>query len=110
MTALSTYKIEYPIEMNERNAAVSKKLFGPILILLCISCVVLGLQQESIWERDWDAHEQLRDERFHIDKALDMLDIKPGMTVGEVGGGSGYLVFKLTDRVGPSGKVYNEDI
>jgi len=110
MTAVSTNKLEYPVEMNERNAVMSKKLFVSILILLCISCAVLALQQESMWERDWDAHERLRDERFHIDKALDMLDIKPGMTVGEVGGGFGYLVFKLADRVGPSGKVYNEDI
>lgn len=64
----------------------------------------------SIWERDWDENERQRDERFHIDKALDTIGIHPGMTVAEVGGGFGYLVFKLADRVGPTGKVYNEDI
>ena len=67
-------------------------------------------KQQSIWERDWDENERQRDERFHIDKALDTIGIHPGMTVGEVGGGFGYLVFKLADCVGPRGKVYNEDI
>lgn len=67
-------------------------------------------KRQSIWERDWDENERQRDERFHIDKALDTIGIHPGMTVGEVGGGFGYIVFKLADRVGPKGKVYNEDI
>jgi ubiquinone/menaquinone biosynthesis C-methylase UbiE len=65
---------------------------------------------QTIWERDWDAHERKRDELFKIDKGLDTLGIKPGMVLAEVGGGFGYVVFKLADRVGPTGKVINEEI
>jgi ubiquinone/menaquinone biosynthesis C-methylase UbiE len=64
----------------------------------------------SIQERDWDENDRIRDEHYQIDKALDTLDIKPGMTVGEVGAGEGFIVFKLAERVGPAGKVYAEDI
>jgi len=41
---------------------------------------------------------------------VDTVGIKPGMTVGEVGAGAGYVVFKLSARVGPSGRVYAEDL
>lgn len=42
--------------------------------------------------------------------ALDALKIKPGMTVADVGAGTGYMSLRLARRVGPSGKVYAEDI
>ncbi len=34
----------------------------------------------------------------------------PGMVVGEVGAGNGYFTFKLSRRVGPTGKVYANEI
>jgi ubiquinone/menaquinone biosynthesis C-methylase UbiE len=57
-----------------------------------------------------DENDRMRDEQFNIDKGLDTVGIKPGMTVGEVGAGWGYLVFKLARRVGPSGTVLANDI
>jgi ubiquinone/menaquinone biosynthesis C-methylase UbiE len=44
------------------------------------------------------------------DRALDALQLKPGMTVGDVGAGTGYMSLKMARRVGPSGKVYAEDV
>ncbi len=44
------------------------------------------------------------------ESALDSLGIKPGMTVADVGAGSGYFTVRLARRVGPSGKVYAQDI
>jgi ubiquinone/menaquinone biosynthesis C-methylase UbiE len=44
------------------------------------------------------------------DRALDALDIKPGTTVADVGAGVGYLTVRLAKRVGPTGKVYANDI
>jgi ubiquinone/menaquinone biosynthesis C-methylase UbiE len=38
------------------------------------------------------------------------MDIKPGMTVADIGTGTGYMLKFLSDAVGPSGKVYGEDI
>jgi predicted methyltransferase len=42
--------------------------------------------------------------------ALDKLGIKPGMTVADVGAGSGYFTVRLAKRVGNTGKVYAVDV
>lgn len=44
------------------------------------------------------------------DSALDAIGIRPGMTVADVGAGSGYFTVRLSRRVGPEGKVYAQDI
>jgi ubiquinone/menaquinone biosynthesis C-methylase UbiE len=54
------------------------------------------------YERERDALEQAR--------ALDIVGVKPGMTVGEVGAGNGYFALKIAARVGPTGTVYANDI
>jgi ubiquinone/menaquinone biosynthesis C-methylase UbiE len=41
---------------------------------------------------------------------MDLVGVMPGMIVGEVGAGHGYFTFKLSRRVGDSGKVYANDI
>jgi ubiquinone/menaquinone biosynthesis C-methylase UbiE len=42
--------------------------------------------------------------------ALDALQIRPGMVVADVGAGVGYFTIRLAHRVGPTGKVYANDI
>jgi precorrin-6B methylase 2 len=44
------------------------------------------------------------------DGALDAIGIEPGMVVGDVGAGTGYMSLRMAKRVGPSGKVYAEDV
>ncbi len=39
-----------------------------------------------------------------------MMNIKPGMTVADIGTGTGYMLQFLSDAVGPTGKVFGEDI
>jgi SAM-dependent methyltransferase len=41
--------------------------------------------------------------------ALDALGLKPGMTVADVGAGTGYMTLRMAARVAP-GKVYAEDV
>jgi ubiquinone/menaquinone biosynthesis C-methylase UbiE len=41
---------------------------------------------------------------------MDVLGIKTGSAVADVGCGSGYFTFKLARRVGQQGRVYAEDI
>lgn len=43
-------------------------------------------------------------------KIMDIAGVRSGMIVGEVGAGQGYLTFPLAERVGPTGKVYANDI
>lgn len=44
------------------------------------------------------------------ESALDSIGIKPGMTVADVGAGSGYFTVRMSKRVGNDGKVYAQDI
>jgi SAM-dependent methyltransferase len=43
-------------------------------------------------------------------RAIDALDLRPGMTVADVGAGSGYYTVRLAQKVGPEGRVYATDI
>ena len=56
------------------------------------------------------AQTDLRDNDHQPDKVMDIAGLTAGMTVGEVGAGEGYFTFKLAARVGPSGRVYANDI
>jgi ubiquinone/menaquinone biosynthesis C-methylase UbiE len=39
-----------------------------------------------------------------------LMQVKPGMTVGEVGAGSGYLSRYIAEKVGPAGRVYANEL
>jgi SAM-dependent methyltransferase len=51
-----------------------------------------------------------RDERLHINRVMDILDIAPGKGVADIGAGSGWFALRAARRVGPSGTVYAVDI
>ena len=58
---------------------------------------------------DWlDRNERVNEEEPDI--ALDELKLVKGSTVADVGAGSGYMTVKMASRVGPTGKVYANDI
>jgi ubiquinone/menaquinone biosynthesis C-methylase UbiE len=44
------------------------------------------------------------------EKALDALGIRAGMVVADVGAGTGYMSLRMARRVGPTGKVYANDL
>jgi ubiquinone/menaquinone biosynthesis C-methylase UbiE len=50
-----------------------------------------------------------RIEEEEPDKAIAALDLKPGMTIADIGAGVGYMSFKMAKKIG-SGKVYAVDI
>ena len=52
--------------------------------------------------------ERTREER--PDLVLAALDLAPGMSVGDVGAGTGYYARRIAERVGPAGTVYAVDI
>jgi ubiquinone/menaquinone biosynthesis C-methylase UbiE/thiol-disulfide isomerase/thioredoxin len=70
-----------------------------------------GLPQDRRPVRpDLDENDRWRDGNFDMDAVLDALDIRPGMIVGDLGAGWGYMTFKLARRVAPEGSVLAEDI
>jgi len=51
-----------------------------------------------------------RDIEEEPDVAIDALDLTRGMVVADIGAGSGYMTVRMAKKVGPTGKVYGEDI
>ena len=51
-----------------------------------------------------------RDQKLHVDRVMDLLDIVPGKVVAAVGADSGWFTVRVAARVGPMGQVYAEDI
>ncbi|MFY9820437.1 MAG: methyltransferase domain-containing protein [Thermoanaerobaculia bacterium] len=62
------------------------------------------------WEHaDWLEREG-RAETDKPEMVIAAMDIRPGMTVAEIGAGTGFFSRRLAKATGPSGKVYAEDI
>ncbi len=51
-----------------------------------------------------------RDDREQPERVLDALKLSPGMTVADVGAGTGYFTVRLARRVGKTGHVYATEI
>lgn len=66
--------------------------------------------RRKLSQLDFDALDRKRDGMLQQYRLLDVGGVKPGMVVGEIGAGDGYLTFHLAARVGPTGKVYANDI
>ena len=69
-----------------------------------------GRQIASIYTgTDWLDRSE-REEEEQPDRALELIGIKPGMIIADVGAGSGYMSVRLARRVGEAGKVYANDL
>ncbi len=51
-----------------------------------------------------------RDKRLQIDRVMDLLNIKAGSTVADIGAGGGWFSVRAARRVAPSGRVIAEEI
>jgi len=51
-----------------------------------------------------------RDQRLQIQRVMDLLGIKHGSRVADLGAGSGWFTLRAASRVGRNGSVYAEDI
>jgi ubiquinone/menaquinone biosynthesis C-methylase UbiE len=51
-----------------------------------------------------------RDQRLQIDRVMDLLHLRPGSTVADIGAGGGWFSVRAAKRVTPTGSVIAEDI
>jgi cyclopropane fatty-acyl-phospholipid synthase-like methyltransferase len=51
-----------------------------------------------------------REQRLQIDRVMDLLHIKPGSTVADIGAGGGWFSVRAARRVAPNGRVIAEEI
>jgi len=51
-----------------------------------------------------------REKEEQPDRVIATLNLKPGMTVADIGAGSGYYTWRIAQRVGARGKVYAVDV
>ena len=63
----------------------------------------------SIISDRWSNEDQ-RERAGEAQRVMDFLHVAPGMTVADIGAGSGYYVPRLAARVGPSGRVLAQDV
>ena len=71
-----------------------------------------GANTPASWARrartGWCGPERAEEEQ--PDKAIALLGIAKGATVADIGAGNGYITWRLAERVGPTGKVFANDI
>jgi SAM-dependent methyltransferase len=63
----------------------------------------------SIVSPQW-SDEATRDAAHEADTVMALLGVRPGLSVADIGAGSGYYVARMAKRVGPTGLVYGQDI
>ena len=63
----------------------------------------------SIVSDQWSS-EDTRERVGEAARVMQLLGIRPGMAVADIGAGSGYYTVRLSRQVGPAGRVYAEDI
>ncbi len=59
---------------------------------------------------DQFSDEDSRDKAGEAETVMDLIGIKPGMTIADIGAGNGYYTVRLARRVGAQGHVLAEDI
>jgi predicted methyltransferase len=102
-------------------------MLAPISALIALAFTLLGAAQDveaqsgvpaaafprpdrpvaDIVSPIWHDEEERDDEPGQL---VRLLGIKSGMTVADIGAGSGYYVVRLSPIVGPTGKVFAEDV
>ena len=50
------------------------------------------------------------DQKLHVDRVMELLEIVPGKVVADIGAGSGWFTARASAKVGAAGLVYAEDI
>jgi ubiquinone/menaquinone biosynthesis C-methylase UbiE len=80
------------------------KHIAPALTVVLLVCAQTAAQQTGLTDA------QTKSAEVEIPRLVELLELKPGMTVGDVGAGFGAWTVRLAREVGPTGRVYATDI
>jgi ubiquinone/menaquinone biosynthesis C-methylase UbiE len=82
-----------------------KRLLPAVVVLYVLFGVsAVAAQQTSLTEG------QLKAAEIEVPRLVELLQLKPGMTVADVGAGFGAWTMRLSRWLGPAGRVYASDI
>ena len=76
---------------------------GPRRVLI-LAVVILAVLMVTIL---WSAN---RSRQTEVNRLVELLSLREGMTVAEIGAGSGWLTVEVAQRVGASGRVYSTEL
>lgn len=99
--------------MEGTHAAVLRVVEGPtmrrwVVVLLCVAVAGSLLAGGAAWA----VHSSERGAGFEreVQRLAATLDLKPGMTVAEIGAGRGRMAVRVARRLGPGGRLYATEI
>lgn len=74
-----------------------------ITVLIVVGLVLLAVGPNTNYADYRDTWQQ-------PGKVMEVIGVRQGMVIGEPGAGKGYFTFKLARKVGPTGKIYANEI
>jgi predicted methyltransferase len=89
---------------------MKKSLKGTLFLMLFLTLMQMSTactQQSKDYTEGWEGHLNRIQPPIQI---MDVMGLKPGMVIGDIGAGMGRFTVWFADRVGESGRVYANDI
>lgn len=74
------------------------------LAVACLLCAPALAQQTALTDA------QIKSADIEVPRLVELLELKPGMTVADVGAGFGAWTMRLARELGPTGRVYATDV
>lgn len=82
----------------------SRRLAGALAVVVVAACTPAIAQQTGLTDA------QIKSADVEVPRLVELLELKPGMAVADVGAGFGAWTMRLAREVGPTGRVYTTDI
>jgi ubiquinone/menaquinone biosynthesis C-methylase UbiE len=83
---------------------------GILILILFIGAAAAAPQSVPSGKIQVEGWEKAINERQPIPKVLAAMGAEPGLSIGEIGAGTGRVTVWLADAVGPAGRIYANDI
>ncbi|HZL96184.1 MAG TPA: SAM-dependent methyltransferase, partial [Vicinamibacterales bacterium] len=78
--------------------------------LFAASCLLLWLSVPGVGQQTALTEDQIRTADAEVPRLAELLELKPGMTVADVGAGFGAWSMRFARWLGPAGRVYATDV